>query len=303
MDGGREDAETSRRDYGKPHTGKNPIPTIQGYRDFKSNQRENLQHSNSSHAGTEGPATGQAPGIGGPDAHEDQRNDHSNKRIQDHDLEDTSQVVDTKQKHGHLGLGKKNKEDTRAERQVTDPVTHLPIKIRDFNNDDLKKSTDSDEESPDGELKSQKRSRAASIKSISTQKSVGKRGNQLQEDHEDQQSGHDELDWTFPPPSFQNAQEGLQRIYSRAVMMGVIVVALVGPLSFWASGMLVRLYTDQHRSIAGVIVVFALLAVITGVCGVVILGLRTWVQKKFQDMWEDEVRHIQGYRIAAVRLT
>lgn len=120
-------------------------------------------------------------------------------------------------------------------------------------------------------------------------RTTGKRGIQLQDHQAEGQANHDDLEWTFPPPSFTKAKQGLQLTYTRAIYVGIAAIGLVCPLTFWASGTFVSLAKQDSWSIGGTIGFVIMSSIAAAVCVLVTFGLRQWVEKKFAEIWEDEV--------------
>lgn len=168
------DDELRRRDYRPGYGGKHQIPTVQQYRNYKREQKDDLRDQQTGAEATESGEPGHhGQGLGRwfskPDEDDRKTSDSdpavvegqwqgsqsqqqtqqqqqsdpndSNDMIQQEDKPDTTESagVDPKERRKNM---KKRKADT-AEREVTDPVTHLPVTIRDFTDADLKAAEDS----------------------------------------------------------------------------------------------------------------------------------------------------------------
>ena len=140
---GREDANEARRRYQKPYGPKHSIPTIQKYREEKADRRDaagltdgeddddesRMQRAKDywNSRKEEGDAETGADGGSHGHAEEDGKKDDV-EEYPDQDpsvTEDTSQTMGGGPKDKRKGM--KKRKDERAEREVTDPVTHLPV--------------------------------------------------------------------------------------------------------------------------------------------------------------------------------
>ncbi|QUC21506.1 uncharacterized protein UV8b_05749 [Ustilaginoidea virens] len=157
-----DDHEDLRR-YQAPYSARRPVPTISRYREEKAaRQAESLKTDPHDDATLAQPDAGQQAGGNGPDSSETRAEERpSDCGAQDDDVdddddvhgrgeetaaappeafEDTSQVdptsTDIKQRRRDLKARKKE----RAERLVTDPVTHLPVTIQDYTDEALKET-------------------------------------------------------------------------------------------------------------------------------------------------------------------
>jgi hypothetical protein len=150
---GRDDAEDRRR-YNQPYTPKHTIPTIQKYREEKDKRREQ--------AGTIDEDRGEDDELmsrketarqywhrGDNDSERaTQQEDEEEKRTSRTDEEDATAGTETPQDTSQVDPGsidpktrrkskKKKHKSERMEREVTDPVTHLPVRIFDFTDEAL----------------------------------------------------------------------------------------------------------------------------------------------------------------------
>jgi len=148
---GRDDADQHRRQYQAPYTGNHSIPTVQKYRETKEERQATAAGSGGDDAnGGAGSSHGQlwsdywqphqeSRGEDARQGAEDGSQRHQEHKEQDDDqdqypdedpavTEDTSQAMmanSAKDKR----KGMKKRKDERAEREVTDPVTHLPVTV------------------------------------------------------------------------------------------------------------------------------------------------------------------------------
>ncbi|KAM3529191.1 hypothetical protein NHJ13051_002016 [Beauveria bassiana] len=165
---GTNSADDVRR-YQEPYSGHRPVPTISRYREeLALRQQEAMEHHETpAPAADEGLAelrpsrsalpTGPRPssGLSIRSALSDRASRKSRSRSRDKDehpqelpMIDTSQtdpaLTDPRQRRKELGTKGKEKRRQRAEREVTDPVTHQTIIIQDFDDDALENVTFND---------------------------------------------------------------------------------------------------------------------------------------------------------------
>lgn len=233
-----DDHEDLRR-YQAPYSARRPVPTISRYREEKAaRQAESLKTDPHDDATLAQPDAGQQAGGNGPDSSETRAEERpSDCGAQDDDVdddddvhgrgeetaaappeafEDTSQVdptsTDIKQRRRDLKARKKE----RAERLVTDPVTHLPVTIQDYTDEALKETVFSHPA-----FKADKRTAAAT--SIRQHADDNAEGETL-----DLQREHDVLQSRFPLPDLDVLRHSVATINSRGHTFGLAGVALVG---------------------------------------------------------------------------
>jgi hypothetical protein len=184
---------------------------------------------------------------------------------------------------------KHNKRDDGG-RVVTDPVTHLPLVIRDSTEKDMRRASPNDP--------------AAGIKKETTTGLSGasKSSSQLDEEKDELQEGFDGMKKVFPPPSYDDVKAELERTYQLALTVGIGVVVVLATSvililvvmdsrssrgletssTWWKSP-----EDDQSRRIFLPLAITVTLA--SGIGFALIAGVRGWLGKKVQDIWEDEV--------------
>ena len=187
---------------------------------------------------------------------------------------DTSQVQETAQQPKERAKVTETGKQNRNERQVTDPVTHLPITIHDFNDTDLNNIS--------AGYSPWKKGSSVKTDPYSQRKKSG-----LEEDAKESQKGHEGLESVFPPPEYSMARNDMTRVYSQGIIFGlgaIIAICLASFLSwFLVLGRLISGFIG--RSIIGTVL-------LTASCGggaVVVWGVQEWVGKKVTEVWEDEV--------------
>ena len=324
------DEEATRRDYKAPYSHKHPIPTIQRYRehrndlDEKYKQAEDAQNTEEDESRTKravssvkriiknedkkGPAGEPYPTSNqhiNDDKHEPGEHDSGIPEIpsagegpqngdkkSDNDCQEQSATekaaghTDPKQKRKEM---KHNKRDTGG-REVTDPVTHLPLVIRDSTTKDLKRAP---ENSP---------APGSTEKTSTGLSGQSKSSNQLELEEKELQENYDGMRKMFPPPAFDDARAELVRTYQLALVVALsIIVALSAAIMFlllfvsWSS----RSNTPETSWWATTEIgnhsnrLYVALATVSGIGSVVavwvIIQIRGWLGKKVEEIWEDEV--------------
>lgn len=308
---GLEDTEPSQNQPQKPHPGHNPIPTVQQYREFKHKQRQELGYENERGApiprvsqgaedgySTVGSAATQAQwrGRSGKDQEQpnrgtaEQDEDREKRREREELAQDTSQshvqgTSDPRQRRKQM----KHSSASRVEREVTDPVTHLPVKIHDFTTEDMKdveiegRDDDGDgiedDEDPDVSLSDKRDSRRTS--------------SSMEQASRTQDREHRELYHRFPPPNFNKARGELMRIHKKAAILLVASMVTIATII-----LTVELLVPDHvltldhkldpRYVLAAEFLVGLLLVTTSMSVV-----SSWSQNQVGAIWEDAVWHAQ----------
>ncbi|KHN96842.1 meiotically up-regulated protein [Metarhizium album ARSEF 1941] len=193
---------------------------------------------------------------------------------------DTSQVdpasTDVKQRRKQLRLRRKE----RAEREVTDPVTHLPVTIHDFTDEALKETL-----SEHAVFKSDKRyATGLSSNRDSTE--------HLQSQTRGLQQLHQRMSRRFPPPDFDLLNQNITAISNRGLTFGLAGLAIAVLSAFFLGGFChgtkqtdLGLEPDCGSSkwwiLSTVFIAGAILAVIAGV--------RDYTTRKISNIFQDEV--------------
>ncbi|KAJ3568504.1 hypothetical protein NPX13_g6403 [Xylaria arbuscula] len=311
------------RVYGGPHSGKHPIPTVQGYRQHRKELGDQVQDEEQAQRGPEDESktkrafhSAKAIFKDEDDEYEKSRHDpypstnqnearseEDSSRIRESQLPSDQEPRQAADGDGQKDKGKKSEKsatetvagtsDPREKRkamkkkqrqgegrQVTDPVTHLPITIHDQTEKDLSSVPENDPESgthhttatgPAGASKSEEK---------------------LQTEQETLQRAYNGMSRVFPPPDFESTRRELAMVYRHAVLAGLsIIVALVTcffiiPLPFSRhqnsglsddSG---RWHTPWSTFLSSV--------VFLGLGAATVLGMGQWVNKKTNEIFDDE---------------
>lgn len=173
-------------------------------------------------------------------------------------------ALDPKQKRKAM---KKAKRDTGG-REVTDPVTHLPIVIHDQTDKDLRSVPQNVPEPGTDHLT------ATGLQGAS------KSEDQLQSEHEQLQKGYVGMKKMFPPPDFEDMRIELGAVYNRAVKGGL---ALIGAAAAIFLGF-PSLRGQAHPSMYTLLGFASFVATAFGVA----MGMGRWIDKKANEIFEDE---------------
>lgn len=303
---GVDDVETGRKNYKAPYTPHHPVPTIQKYREEKEQRKDEQGGSdgeqeedrsklerlgdayNTLRYGKEAanpdektqPYKAENKNFGHD---EDEADDHAG-RVQtsaangdsqgqgDNTTEDTTQGMmnEADPKKARKQMKKFSADGT--EREVTDPVTHLPITIHDSTDKDLKKTP---KNGPP----------AGSVPENSTgAANVNKSDLQLEDETQDAQDAHTVMETLFPPPDFAITRDEITGVYRKAMTTGLGIVSV----SLTA---VVAVFQFSHNTTGWTRAFFTLVevGVCLGVSAAIILGMRQWTENKIHNVWETEV--------------
>jgi hypothetical protein len=229
------------------------------------------------------------PSADGGKGQADQQN--GDKKVRNNGQEQSA----TEKAAGHTDPKQKRKEmkhNTRDDggREVTDPVTHLPLVIRDSTTKDLKRAPEN--EPAPGRTK----------KTSTGLSGASKTSNQLDLEEEELQGNYDGMRKLFPPPAFDDARAELVRTYQLALTVALsIIVALSATVILlllfmgWRSGHHLEEGKSWMNTNAGEHPnqLYIALTITTGLASVIAVGvviqIRGWLGKKVEAIWEDEV--------------
>lgn len=316
---GVDDVEATQKKHKAPYTPHHPIPTVQKYREEKREREEQygttdgaeddrskldrlgdaytaIRHGREAVAPNENTQPYKAENKNyRPD--EDPADDHAGrvesgkgKDDQEAEQEDENAAKDTTEdvlseanpKKARKAMKKWSADGT--EREVTDPVTHLPVTIHDFTDKDLK--TTPKNGPPAG----------SEPKSATGAAAMNKSNEQLRVESEDAQDGHAAMEALFPPPDFSMTREGINDVYKKAVTTGL------GIASSCLTVVIIIFQVTRHvAGWSGAFFTLLEVAVSLGVSTAVVLGMRQWTENKINDVWETEVwqaERQQGKKLA-----
>ena len=219
---GKEDVEDVRH-YQAPYSSKRPIPTISKYREERAARQQealrdddNVDSQGPSYSGRGQPESDARPSTPETSQQDDARKDGAINEVEDIP-QDTSQVdpvaTDPKRRRKEM----KDRKKERADREVTDPITHLPVTVHDFTDEALE------------ELDFNQRPSGSTSETATGRDAKEKSQEQLNSERADLQQDHDLLTNRFPPPDFDVLSNQLAAISRRGVTIGLLELSLL----FW----------------------------------------------------------------------
>ncbi|KAL8849285.1 MAG: hypothetical protein Q9221_005755 [Calogaya cf. arnoldii] len=298
------DENASRRTYTAPYTSRHPVPTVQKYEDQLQDRDQHSvpAHSDgddstnvnkktgfiaaakerllSSHAASNDTPTNQQPyesanrhlaGSGISNGQHEDPSPASSHKSSSQDAPDTSETIaasnDPREKRKIM---KKMNRDNKG-REVTDPITHLPITIHDATSAELSSVPENEVDPAAG----------------------GK--NHEQQDAGEQRAAHHGMEALFPPPSLEVSGEKLASIVRNALtaglgsMLAIILLLLLSSLVYHSHSRSGG-ESDQTRGWAHLLITSAVLLSVGALVGIpIILGIRFWVGQKVTALWEDDI--------------
>ncbi|KAF2185060.1 hypothetical protein K469DRAFT_632812 [Zopfia rhizophila CBS 207.26] len=314
---GVDDVQTGGKSHKAPYTAHHPIPTVQKYREEKQlreaeygapdgeqeHDRNKVDRLGDAYKTlrygkeaanpdeTTQPYKAENKNFGQDDEladdHTGRIEEGKGKDAQDEDddtAEDTTEGVlnEMDPKKARKVMKKISADGT--EREVTDPVTHLPVTIHDFTGKDLQKTPKNGP--PAG----------SEPRSATGGPAMNKSEEQLKEEGQDAQDAHTVMETLFPPPDFAITREEITDVYRQALTAGLAIVSV-------ALTVVVTVFQVTRQSTGWSRMFFTTLEVIVslGVSAAVILGMRQWMENKIKNVWETEVwqaERQQGKKLA-----
>ncbi|ROW03637.1 hypothetical protein VPNG_07205 [Cytospora leucostoma] len=272
------DEDSMRRSYTRPHSGKHPIPTIQSYKEHRKDLKDQQEQTE---AAQRGPEDASRPtravesvkaifkGEDEPQSqHDPYPSSNHNYTIPPPEQGQQFHDRDTGPLDGHQKRKAMKKAKREGGREVTDPVTHLPIVIHDQTEKDMNTVPENDPEP--GEYHSTATGPHGAAKSDA----------ELEEERETLQRGFNGLQRLFPPPEFDDLKKELGAAYQSTVRAGlsIIGVAAAGPLLI--SSIQGRFIPSWSATIG----VIGFLSVTLGTAW----GMGVWMSKKVEEIVDDE---------------
>jgi hypothetical protein len=282
------EGDAEGRQYGHPHSGKHPIPTIQSYREHRKEQQDQFQATEEAQQGPEDESRPKRAYdsakriIEGEEAPQSQhepypstnRNyavppegDSSRGRVleaQSEEAQDAKDGMPNAESDGHQRAeeaqdagGKQEKTATEKAagaqdpkekrkamkktkrhgggRQVTDPVTHLPVVIHDQTEKDLKNAPENEKQP------------GADHWTGTGLQGASKTDEELSEEQKKLQRGLNGIQKLFPPPDFEDMKRELANVQQKALYAGLSLVGGVAAL-FMATQ-----YGGQHSHLSSIV--------------------------------------------------
>jgi len=187
--------------------------------------------------------------------------------------EATHSTLDPRQKRKNM----KHMQRDHASREVTDPVTHLKVKIHDTTDKELR-TVPENELPPNFEPKNAGRSSTGS-----------KSQTELDRETDEQQVQHSAMEKLFPPPGFDAAREEITRIYTMAFFVSMFAILLSSVVVLIGGTFFIR-NTAAPTSWLSLLVLGSLLATsVFAAGGGVFWVLQGWLSNKIKGVWDDEL--------------
>ncbi|TID27530.1 meiotically up-regulated protein [Venturia nashicola] len=305
---GIDDAEVQRRKFKAPYTPRHTIPTIQGYKKIKEereagasageedepSRRERAQEAYKTWK--DGEPRGEPAET---DVYPTQNhNGSSHDAVEDTDHQETGDEEEEAKKEfkdtTEDGLAErdakaqrkkmKHRGNDRAEREVTDPVTHLPVTIHDFTGKDL-------ENAPHNVAPPRTGTGL-----------IDKSDDELAKESVKQKRAHRGMQSQFPTPDYDACGQEIAQIHRNAMTfgLGLVLLVMVGALlSEKLFGLGSRFESKVLRKeSAGKSMSSAFLLLLGTASGALaIWAVRDWTDRKLKDVWERhmwEAERLQG---------
>ena len=312
----KEEEEDVRRRYEAPYSSRHPIPTVQGYREHRKeleDRQEATEQAQQSpgddskvrqaYDSAKAILTGQEqPKSGGHDPYPSANRYEAGAATQnlaqgqkDASKDQSQQQTKTsKQNQSKQGKGQSASEANAAEsdprkkrknmkhmkrddggREVTDPVTHLPITIYDSTPKDLRSA-------PENEP-----AYGSVPRSMTGLSGASKDTKQFAAEEDELQRTHDGMQQLFPPPEFDDTKAELQKVYQQAITTGLGTVLGLALFSL----IVIQVFGSAQSSgkLASYLPFVCSLVIIAGGGAAAVLFFNSWVGKKIDEVWDDEV--------------
>lgn len=205
------------------------------------------------------------------------RDDASGQHENAAPMQDTSEATDNTNDPRQKRKNMKHMKRDKTEREVTDPITHLPVVIHDFTSEELG-AVPENGLPPSGNLPS---ATGASGKTKSS--------SQIEKETDKQQSEHEGMKRLFPPPNFDNASREIADIYTVALSVGLALTLLVSSILL----VCVQLISPSQENHTSWRWMFSLTALILGASFLsgagIIFALRHWLRSRIYSVWDDHL--------------
>ncbi|KAI1774224.1 hypothetical protein F4818DRAFT_419265 [Hypoxylon cercidicola] len=176
--------------------------------------------------------------------------------------EAVASAVDPKEKRKAMKKTKRH----GGGREVTDPVTHLPITIHDQTEKDLSSAPQNEPEP------------GVHHPTATGPQGASKSESELSLEAEKLQQTHNGMQRVFPPPDFDHTRQELANVYQDAVYAGLaVIVSLAAILLVFPT-----LFIGGGWSVLFTTALFVLLGAVT------VVGMGRWVNKRTSEVFDDE---------------
>ncbi|KAI0470768.1 hypothetical protein GGR56DRAFT_657479 [Xylariaceae sp. FL0804] len=329
-----------RQDYGHPHSGRHPIPTVQGYRQQRKELDDQQKNEEQAQRGPEDESTpkrafnsakavikgedrpkprhdpypsanrnyispqtaaeedagDERQGIEGQgdegmgDGNEQFNDGDAGGKQDDQNQDDKNQDQDQQKSATEAVAGAVNPKEKRKAmkktkrqgegRQVTDPVTHLPLTIHDQTEKDLTSAPENEPEPGSNHW------------SATGPQAASKSTEHLDEEQSKLQKGYNGMQRVFPPPDFEYTRHEMSAVYQKAVYAGLAAIGVsafvlfVLPMAF-TSRSSARLPEESVSWLPRFSTVFSV-SLFAGLAAVTTVGMGKWVEKRTNEIFDDE---------------
>ncbi|KAI0125527.1 hypothetical protein BJ170DRAFT_435729 [Xylariales sp. AK1849] len=189
---------------------------------------------------------------------------HGDKKQEQTATEAVAGTVDPKEKRKVMKKTKRH----GGGREVTDPVTHLPLTIHDQTDKDLNSAPENEPE-PGTEHTTATGPQGAS-----------KSDEELDEEQKQLQRTFNGVQRMFPPPDFEDMRKELATVYQQALYAGLTIIAVVAAVIFIIPSFHGHFYPQLSTVIGAAC--FLLIA------GTTAVGMGKWIGKKVNEIVDDE---------------
>ncbi|KAJ9142502.1 C2 (Calcium/lipid-binding, CaLB) [Pleurostoma richardsiae] len=268
-----------------------PYPTAnRNFADRPTREQESSTAVRDAHKRQGGHADGDDNGGDGGDQNDDKKDQQGEQGQQGQQKSATESAigrVDPKQKRKDMKKIKRH----GAGREVTDPVTHLPVIIHDMTDKDLSAA-------PENE--------AASGSTHHTK--TGPNGASKSQDELEGETDHSHrglrgMKKVFPPPDFQSTKSEMMKVYRTAMVAGLVTVSAVTAVGLGVAFALQSRKLDPvpsesswslrnseipHRSWGSLLTSVVVLSIVLGTVYALTIGFSQWVEKRVEDIFDDE---------------
>ncbi|KAL8401382.1 hypothetical protein RB596_008251 [Gaeumannomyces avenae] len=256
-----------------PKSGHDPFPSVN--RNLEDRERRDADDSGFSSSDSEGQESRDTEGR-----KDDQGHGRSKKKSKDDEnkqqksaTEAAASAIDPREKRKAM---KKTKR-TGGGREVTDPVTHLPIIIHDHTDKDLQ-SAEQNLPEPGTDHRTARGLRGAT-----------KSDEELDAEQKELQQSYNGMVKMFPPPDFDELRRELENVYQQALIAGLVITATLTAtvVSFLCKGPV-----EGPKSIIGTLYGYLSNTAFVSICCAIvaagIMGVGTWVRNKVAALFDDE---------------
>ncbi|KAK3952708.1 hypothetical protein QBC32DRAFT_211965 [Pseudoneurospora amorphoporcata] len=260
-----------------------PSKTKRAYDAVKAISKDQDQHGNEQgdpyptmnrnypDASVEDPGTQQQGVYGGGQQEEQQKQEKQQEKSA---TETVASTVNPKEKRKAM----KKQQPKGHGREVTDPVTHLPIMIHDMTDKNL------------GSAPENYPSVGSNHRTFTGPEAANKSDHHLQDEIYEVREAHQGMHKLFPPPNFHETKEHMINAYRQALTVGLTGIGVVGILGLAIISLLGLGSGSRTKTSAWSYL--SLLLFIIGIAGAgayaLIQGVSSWLEKRISSIFEEQ---------------